>query len=286
MSGRASTPHKVVRFYGNTDFALEAVAGRQVTLVHVSKLNDPFDPYFFFETDFENDYDRLLSYVRNRSSKDSDWFQSHVPRERWQQSIDSVEAHVKSYRDSTFVLSCSAVSKDSHPKDNLYLWGHYGAGHRGVAIEFETKKTISLLVNDNLGSKNLDLEDPWIKINYDTQAPRLTAKIFYQFYRSEYEGRQERTPLHNYVDSTTHFKSSVWSREQEWRILWRNDETRLKIHKVKIPEDVISAVYVGLAASPSVQDDVVFETRRNFPTAKIFKARKRNGYAELRFEQI
>jgi hypothetical protein len=126
MSGRSSTPHKVVRFYGNTDFALEAAAGRQVTLVHVSKLNDPFDPYFFFETDFENDYDRLLSYVRNRSSKDSGWFQSHVPRERWQQSIDSVEAHVKSYRDSTFVLSCSAVSKDSHPKDNLYLWGHYG----------------------------------------------------------------------------------------------------------------------------------------------------------------
>jgi hypothetical protein len=124
------------------------------------------------------------------------------------------------------------------------------------------------------------------KINYDTQAPRLTAKKFYQFYRSEYEGRQERTPLHNYVDSTTHFKSSVWSREQEWRILWRNDETRLKTHKVKIPEDAISAVYVGLAASPSVQDDVVYETRRNFPTAKIFKARKRNGYAELRFEQI
>ena len=31
------------------------------------------------------------------------------------------------------MFSCSAVTKDFHPKDNLYLWGHYGYSHRGVA---------------------------------------------------------------------------------------------------------------------------------------------------------
>ena len=81
-------------------------------------------------------------------------------------------------------------------------------------------------------------------------------------------------------------KSSVWCQEYEWRLLWRNDETKLKIHRLAIPEDAITAVYVGLAASPSVEADVVFETRRKFPAAKIFKTNKKVGFSQLRFEQI
>ena len=129
-------------------------------------------------------------------------------------------------------------------------------------------------------------EDAWIQIQYQVDMPPLTPKIFYEFYRNDYERRGGRTSLHEYLDTTARVKSVVWRQEHEWRILWRNDETRLKIHRVPVPENAMTAVYIGLAASASVEADVVFETRAKFPSAKIFKACKKLGYSELGFQQL
>jgi hypothetical protein len=70
MPAKSRLPKHVVRFYGTVDFALDAIAHRQMTFVHVSRLNDPFDPYFFFETDFQGKYSELLKYVRKKHPED------------------------------------------------------------------------------------------------------------------------------------------------------------------------------------------------------------------------
>jgi hypothetical protein len=74
MSTSSPLRNQVVRFYGNFDFALDAIANRQVTFIHVTKLNDQFDPYFFFETDFDVSYTRLVDYVREKHPTDFSWF--------------------------------------------------------------------------------------------------------------------------------------------------------------------------------------------------------------------
>ena len=55
MSG-TEIPQYVTRFYGTTDFALDVIQNKQIAFVHVSLLNDPFDPYCFWETDFSDSY--------------------------------------------------------------------------------------------------------------------------------------------------------------------------------------------------------------------------------------
>ena len=35
-------PQHVIRFYGNTDYALQAIGFREITFLHPDKLNDPF----------------------------------------------------------------------------------------------------------------------------------------------------------------------------------------------------------------------------------------------------
>ncbi len=35
-----------MRFYGNVQYALECIALKQITFLHIDKLNDPFDPYY------------------------------------------------------------------------------------------------------------------------------------------------------------------------------------------------------------------------------------------------
>lgn len=200
MSGRSALPQRVVRFYGNTDFALDAIAHRRVTFVHVTKLNDPFDPYFFFETDFGGEYDGLLAYVRKHRPSDVDWFMRHIPRENWQKSVEDIKKRMEHYKNTTFVLSCSAVTKEMHPRNNLYMWGHYGNGHKGVAIELDTRKASSLLVDQHNREKDIKLgvENPWIQIEYAADMPPITAKMFFEFFCKDYEQRKQKTSLESY----------------------------------------------------------------------------------------
>jgi len=131
VTGRTRLPQHVVRFYSNTEFALDAIAHRQIAFVHASLLNDPFDPYFFFETSFDADYDKLLAYVESSHPKYIEWFKVHVPIEHWRQLVVNIKKHMENYKRTTFVFSCSAVTSDQHPRDNLYMWRHYANGHRG-----------------------------------------------------------------------------------------------------------------------------------------------------------
>jgi hypothetical protein len=56
------TPQQVTRFYGTVDYAMDVIKNRQIAFVHASMLNDPFDPYCFFETDFGDSYQNLIAH--------------------------------------------------------------------------------------------------------------------------------------------------------------------------------------------------------------------------------
>ncbi len=134
----AIPPQHVMHFYGNTDYAIHSIGFREITFLHRDKLNDPFDPHFFFTTDFSENYATLIDYVKQYHAKDLQNFTKRYPPENWKQFIDKIEVYFNSLRNNTFLFSTSAVNKDKHPKNNLYMWSHYGNGHRGVAIEFDT----------------------------------------------------------------------------------------------------------------------------------------------------
>ncbi len=139
ISALPKRPQYVTRFYGNVDYALDVIANQQITFVHASALNDPFDPYFFLETDFGEDGAHLLNYIRENHPRDEALFKPLIMAASLQQSLKEIREKLLSWRKSTFVFSTSAECEGMHPRDNLYMWGHYGNGHRGVAIEFDTE---------------------------------------------------------------------------------------------------------------------------------------------------
>jgi hypothetical protein len=258
----------------------------RITFIRVSLLNDPFDPYFVFETSFDASYERLLDYVNRRSPEDLEWFTRRVPLEHWEISVQGIKTHMDNYRKSTFVFSCSAVTKHQHPKNNLYMWRHYANGHRGIAIEYDASKASSLLQRhprfDRLFNTNSD--QAWMQIQYATDIGVITPKMMISFFRASDGGSEKdfsETELANYYRLQPITKSVVWRQENEWRMLWQNDETRLKVHRAPIPSDAIIAVYVGLSASSGTENDILFEAERKFPTARIFRAFKKQGFSEL-----
>ena len=283
---RSTLPATVVRFYGNVDYALDTIAHQQIIFIHASRLNDPFDPYFFFETDFDDSYEQLLAWVEKKHPDDLKWFR-HVTADSLGKAVDVVQTGMKNLRDTSFVFSCSAVTRESHPKDNLYMWGHYGNGHRGVALEFDSRKVASLFVeryNKATGDKATP-ESAWVRIEYEAKLAGITCSMFFDFFRNQYEQGQRRTSLQTYIEKASHVKSLVWKREKEWWLFRRLDGTRLKVHRELVPPDAIAAVYVGLSTPPGSEADIVFETHRKFPNAKIYRAHKKLGFTELEFTQ-
>jgi len=175
-------PQRVIHFYGNLKYALECIALKQITLVRTDKLNDPFDPNFFFETDFNHDYQVLINHVQQHHEKNLEQLKLILPKENWRSFINGIEEeYFKNLRNSTFIFSTCEVSEDKHPKDNLYMWSHYGDGHRGVAIEFDTALLTKTVLEDQerLHGENLE---PWFEINYQDDVPKITCEHIFQHY--------------------------------------------------------------------------------------------------------
>lgn len=273
-------PQRLMRFYGNVQYALESIALKQITFLHIDKLNDPFDPYYYFETE---DYHDIINYVQQHHAKNLIYFTQTLPKENWERAVKQIQEHLNWNSNNTFVFSTIEINEDKNPKDNLYMWSHYGNGHRGAAIEFDTSllaKAVLKQIKKQDGITN-DINEVWSKIDYKKEPTKITCEQIVHYVMD-----WDKTKLEKVMKQRLSSKSVVWETEQEWRLMWRNDETRLKILKLDLTDDTISAVYLGCRIADNIKDDFIFETKRHFPKAEIFKARKAKGKFALDFERI
>jgi hypothetical protein len=279
-------PKRVVRFYGNLDFALDVISTRQIALIHVSKINDPFDPYFYFETDFNEDYDRLIAYVTDHHANDLDWFKR--PAEIWSQNMATMKTYFQKLRDSTYLFSTVADEEGKHPVDNLYMWSHYANGHRGVAIEFdpvEIGKTVLTEYNQKQ-SEPLQLNDIWAEVKYVSNVSPVTAEMYFDFEKKFIDDARAKSKLHEYYEAISNIKSKIWEIEREWRLYVERHDTRTKVLKYSVGTAAIKGVYLGLEAPTFSTADFKFEMQSRCPNAKLFKAKKTGGRIALEFYQV
>jgi hypothetical protein len=287
-------PSHVTRFYGNTEYALGVIRDRQIPFVRILRLNDPFDPYFYFETDFGEDYNRFMAHVRTRHPENVGKFAARLPSGGWDAAIGQLRLRLETVRNQLFVLSTSAARPALHPKDNLYMWGHYGNGHRGIAIEFDTAALERAVrpYHEELNGTPPAGDGVWAQIKYDSQFGTLTAEDFYEYFIQEIDFQDGRVAermdarLDCHLRRMTIVKSDVWQPENEWRLTWQNDkaDNNDEIYKIFIADGCIATIYLGLCLDSKVESKVVSAAEKNFPKAKIMKAVKRHGDFALEFE--
>lgn len=199
-----------------------------------------------------------------------------MPAKNWMYSVNNLKKYFNSLREQTYVFSTVRVEANIHPKDNLYMWGHYAYGHRGIAIEFDPVEIASKFIED-YNTQHVDkirIEDVWIKVDYEDDLSPITKEMFFDFIKETVTNEGRKTLLHKYYDSIAKSKSAIWKNENEWRLLWQRDDTKRKIQKVPINEKAIVAVYIGLSASKGTEEDILFEIKRIYPHAKVFRAEK------------
>jgi hypothetical protein len=169
------------------------------------------------------------------------------------------------------------------------MWGHYGFGHRGVAIEFDTAKVAKAVLNHHESETGAPLQEQavWSKVEYATTFSPIAADDVYAFLKQENDLETGRiraradTKLDSYYRRMTIIKSDVWRSEKEWRLMWRNTTEGITVNKCPISPDCIANIFIGL----SFGDPAAFvaEANRTFPSAGIFLAKKRHGDLALDF---
>jgi len=284
-------PQHVMRFYG-LEYALDTLKFKQITFIHPDKLNDPFDPNFGFETNFNDDYNALVDYVRKNHDQDYDKFIERLPESNWMSVLEQLREMFKNIRNSAFIFSTIEADNEDHPKDNLYMLSHYGNEHRGVAIEFDASVLLESVSEKNkkLSGEEIDIDEAWCKITYAEELPQITCEQVFKFIIDDTPIPNEEiwinTELAKNLQLGFCLKSIVWRQEREWRLMWRNDETRLKVEKCNLLDGAIIAIYFGCCIDDLVKDELLFESKRNFPNATIFQGKKKKGKFALEFEQL
>ncbi len=242
-------PQHLMRFYGNCQYALESIAFKQITFLHIGKLNDPFDSNFSFDTDFEADYQTLLNYVQKHHAKDIQKFKERLPKRNWQQVLEDMDRFFNNQRNSTFIFSTSEISDEIHPENNLHMWGHYGNGHRGVAIEFDTSLLIKSVLEKNPGGEKIDENKILFKIDYRKEIPKISCEHIFDYVVNAIpkfkENSSKEPKLAGILKERTSSKHINWIEEKEWRLMSQNVETMLKIQRFDLLADTITAVYLG-----------------------------------------
>ncbi len=292
MKIEQNPPSRVVRFYSNRDYALKCITSKKITYIHIDKLNDPFDLALDLATDFNNDYNSLIAYIQDHHPNNVNYFREKFPEQNWYDFKNDWPKKAKAQRSKIFLFSTCEVDdtkRHPHPCDNLYMWGHYGNGHRGIAIEFNTD-VITKFMNKTDG-KEINV---WWKMIYKNEMLKIEAENLYEWVMN---AKPDKIDLESYgpnlaenIRQQTHIKSKYWELEYEWRLVVEGNETKLKIYKRDLPDDAITKVYLGCRLEEnkykSVQKKFINKTRKNFPNAIVYLAKRKEGEFALIFEKI
>jgi hypothetical protein len=165
------------------------------------------------------------------------------------------------------------------------MWAHYGNGHRGVLIEFDTEllRASAIAANDTALRPVYDPNEALMKVVYRKALRPIGIDEVVEFYLQSNNGNPSHTRLIQYLRDTIATKSEEWAYENEWRMLWRNDETSASIQRMRLLDESIVCVYIGMSASRDFRRDVISKTHLTFPKAKVVIAEKSHGEFALKF---
>lgn len=158
----------------------------------------------------------------------------------------------------------------SEERDNLLMWSHYAKDHTGAVFEF-----LSLPDSGNALSAAQ-------KVEYVESPPPFF---------NEQEWLDDFITIKPFDNNLLHqryvlHKSQEWNYENEWRVWYPNSATEGYHDYIPITYDEFPALFIGCRADSTFVDNITALTRANFPTTRIFKAKRRIGLYRLEYTEI
>lgn len=129
---------------------------------------------------------------------------------------------------------------------NVQMWDKYAIGHSGFCVGFNTISLCKL--TEYFGSGGV--------VNYSNELPII----------------KETDELEKKHFLQIHSKLKKWEFEEEYRLTKFNVKNRV----AEIPADIFAEIRLGMKISKDQEKEIIEIGKKNFPNAKIYKAKPRN----------
>lgn len=147
----------------------------------------------------------------------------------------------------------------------MKTWSTFDAqNHTGAVIKFLSLPQVDL---------PLILAQP---VRYTAEIPRSEFASMMDFQKS----------LTDTVEQITLTKGDVWAYEREWRIVTSLRDKTQSYEIIRFAPEEVGEVYLGCKITEDDKNELVELTRRIYPAAKIFQARKHPKEFALIFEEV
>lgn len=163
-------PDRLTRFYSNIAYASELLEDRTLAMPCVNLFNDPFDPTLEINIELRT-FDEFSAWLEQKEHNVLTALSSEDLEKLWYFCIEvRLEAldHIRDYiYENAYAASFCSTYNGIIPRNNLYMWGHYANGHRGIAVEFDKEA--------------LRKFGAIYEIFYTDRLPTISAKELYDF---------------------------------------------------------------------------------------------------------
>lgn len=178
----------------------------------------------------------------------------------------------------------------SETNKNPLMWAHYAAGHTGFCVEYDIKK----IKKDPYGLLEhlfpvIYNDKRFIGKNYNSLGESLDELRFAIKDNVCYDGIEELDDILPFVL----LKGSIWSYEQEWRIVYTlkqsYDINEKTLYGGNIEFPCISAVYLGYQIDAEVKENIVEICKRistSEKEVKVYIAKLSYDAYDIEFEEL
>lgn len=205
------------KYYGNKDYAIDAIKNKRIHLELPKDYNDVFDSTMIFDdwvySHLINTKTNLIGILKkvcpfleiqldSLNKNDESIYLPILIAELLEKYPDIDESKIKDSIADYFAANGliqadnNKISCFSETNDSLLMWAYYAANYTGVCLEFDFSSS---------------------------RLKEIIRKVQYS---------QNRPDLHNSFDAYF-WKSIQWSHEQEWRIVAYTDEEYIQIPCIK-----------------------------------------------------
>jgi len=253
----AKPPPRLYKYQPFSERTLTALKSRTLYFARPSSFNDPYDfsmPLKVAEIS-RNDCLRLLNEKNGGPWEgvrgDRRYVDEHgQPTEFFQETVQ--HSGIKVFREKLRESYLSrGVACFSETPDDTLLWSHYGGGHRGICLEFDTSRPVLARLH---------------KVRYTDELPvfNVVDELLYG------------SPLFIPMLLT---KATCWSYEREWRAIHIEAEK-----EYCYGADALTGVYLG-ARLTDAEKDLIGHVLHGFPT-KLCEIRRGNGSLKLEAHDV
>jgi len=210
----------------------------EIYFAKCSEFNDPFDCRLHISFDVN-----LPAYKAKLRQLNPDLSEAEIDKQTRKalQPENIKKQERKLNRDIYRIIKNAGIFSMSAKRDNILMWSHYADYHKGICIEFKT--TDGKLFG-------CDLQH----IDYDVNYPKLSI----------YD-----EPNVEFVKRYVGTKSSDWTYEDEWRIIYNK-----KTGCLFFPPEALSGIILGAHISKRNKELVLNWISQNNRKVKLYEARE------------